>query len=275
MSSYLAAAIQMTSTPDVAANLSTAAKLIGKAAVDGASLVVLPENFAFMGHKDTDKLAHAEIDGSGPIQDFLSNIARQHRIWLIGGTIPIQASPGKVFASSLVFDDKGVRVGRYDKIHLFDVDVPGGSESYRESATIDPGSAPLAIDTPFGKLGVTICYDVRFPELYRRLADAKVEIIVVPSAFTASTGAAHWRLLTCARAVENLAYVIAPNQGGLHPNGRQTFGHSLIADPWGSVLAELELESGIALAKIDLNALHARRAAFPALQHRRILAAAS
>lgn len=189
---------------------------------------------------------------------------------MICGTIPIRAAANKVFTSCIIFDDLGQRVGRYDKIHLFDVDLPGGRESYRESATIQPGTTPLVLSTPLGKLGFSICYDLRFPELYRQLSEAGAEIIVAPSAFTATTGAEHWHVLTRARALENQAYLLAPNQGGRHENGRETFGHSLIVDYWGAVLAELKQEPDVVCALIDLPALHAKRASFPALAHRRL-----
>jgi nitrilase len=223
-----------------------------------------------MGIKETDKLQHAEVDGDGPIQDFLADLAVTKGVWLVGGTIPIQSSPGKVRASCLVYDDSGARVGRYDKIHLFDVDVPGSKEQYRESATIDAGEKPLLIDTPFGKLGVTICYDLRFPELYRQLADTGAEIIAVPAAFTAKTGAAHWEVLLRARAVENLVYIVAAGQGGIHENGRETYGNSMIVDPWGTVMARLGVEPGVALAEIDLDSQRHYRKVFPVLTHRRL-----
>ncbi|MBS1212957.1 MAG: carbon-nitrogen family hydrolase [Proteobacteria bacterium] len=270
MSKTLVAAVQMTSTPDVAVNLNAARNLIAKAASAGARLVVLPENLVMMGHRETDKLAHAEADGAGPVQDFLAETARRFGVWLVGGTLFLRASPGKVYASSLVLSDKGERVGRYDKIHLFDVNLPGAGERYRESATVTPGDKPLVVDTPFGRLGVTICYDLRFPELYRQLADAGVEILAVPSAFIASTGPAHWEVLLRARAVENLAYVIASNQGGTHENGRRTYGNSMVIDPWGNVLARLDTEPDVVLAEIDLPALRERRNAFPVLAHRRL-----
>jgi nitrilase len=265
------AAVQFASCTDVKANLEMAEILVADAADQGAKLVVLPENLALMGRLDTDKLQHAEADGAGPIQDFLSKLAADHKIWLVGGTIPIHASPGKVYASCLVYDGQGRRAGRYDKIHLFDVDVPGSGEQYRESATVAAGGGkPLVLDTPLGRLGVAVCYDLRFPELFRQLADAGMDILAVPAAFTAKTGAAHWELLLRARAVENLAYVVASGQGGLHENGRETYGNSMVVDPWGTVLARLDARPGVAVAEIDLESQRRRREAFPALSHRRL-----
>jgi len=270
MGKTLVAAVQFAAGTDVDTNLQTAAGLVAEAARLGAKLVVLPENLVLMGRQDTDKLQYAEADGAGPIQDFLSRLAAERQVWLVGGTIPLQAGPGKVYASCLVYDAQGGRAGRYDKIHLFDVDVPGSTEQYRESATIVPGDEPLVLDTPFGRLGVAICYDLRFPELFRQLADAGVDILAVPAAFTAKTGAAHWELLLRARAVENLAYVVASGQGGAHENGRETYGNSMVVDPWGTVLARLGTEPGVAVAEIDLDSQRHKREVFPALSHRRL-----
>jgi nitrilase len=270
MTQTLVAAVQLTSTPDVASNLASIGSLIERSADSGARLVVLPENVALMGRKETDKLEAAESDGSGPIQDFLAEAAAKNRIWLVGGTIPIRTPSGKVYAASPVYDDSGRRVARYDKIHLFDVDVPGSREQYRESNTIEPGNTPLVLDTPFGRLGVAVCYELRFPELFRYLAAQGLDILALPSAFTAATGKAHWDVLVRARAVENLCYVVAANQGGAHPNGRETYGHSMVVDPWGSVLAELEAEPGVALAGLSLRRIEEVRTTFPALRHRRI-----
>lgn len=265
------AAIQMASSPNVRSNLLEAEKLIAEAAKAGAKLAVLPENFALMGEHELDKVKISEADGSGPIQDFLADVARKFGVWLVGGTIPIRSEhENKVRASSLVYDHDGQRVARYDKIHLFDVSVPDTDEEYRESDSIDAGSKPVVVDSPFGKLGLSVCYDLRFPELYRNMAAQGAEILIVPSAFTAQTGAAHWEVLLRARAVENLSYVIAPNQGGFHINGRKTFGHSMIIDPWGVVLDCHKSGSGVVIADIDRERLAKVRAAFPALQHRRI-----
>jgi nitrilase len=270
MTTHLVGAIQFTAGTDVQTNLDTVAELVAQAASQGAVLIVLPENLVLMGHTDTDKFQYAETDGDGPIQDFLADLASTQKVWLVAGTIPIHASPGKVYSACLVFDDSGARMGRYDKIHLFDVDVPGSAEQYRESATFEAGCSPLVVDSPFGRLGVSICYDLRFPELYRQLSDAGVDILAVPAAFTAKTGAAHWELLLRARAVENLAYVIASGQCGLHENGRETYGNSMIVDPWGTVLARLGIEPGVVVAEIDLESQRQKREVFPALVHRKL-----
>jgi nitrilase len=264
------AAIQMASSPNVSSNLLEAERLVESAAGQGAKLAVLPENFALMGLSESDKLAVAEPEGAGTIQDFLSRAAERYKIWLVGGTMPVQAADGKVRAACLVFDDKGRRVGRYDKIHLFDVSVPGTDESYQESATIEAGEDALVVDTPFGRLGLSVCYDIRFPELYRQMAATGMDILAVPSAFTARTGAAHWEILVRARSVENLCYTIAANQGGFHMNGRETFGHSMIVDPWGSVLSSLAQGSGVVTAEFDRDRLEKVRASFPALEHTRL-----
>jgi len=264
------AAIQMASSPHVNANLKIAERLVKEAVDAGAKLVALPENFALMGHHESDKITIKEPEGMGPIQDFLANIAKKYAIWVVGGTIPIATDdPNKVRASCLVFDDQGRRVARYDKVHLFDVDVPESNEAYRESNSIEAGKNPLVIDTPFGKLGVAVCYDLRFPEFFRKMSKQGMELLVIPSAFTEKTGAAHWELLLRARAVENLCYVIAPNQGGIHENGRRTFGHSMIIDPWGVVLDCYKTGGGYVLADIDHDRLAKVRNTFPALTHRR------
>ena len=261
---FKVAALQMVSTPRVAENIDTAAALIAQAAMLGAKLVVLPEYFGILGMKDTDKVAVRESDGSGPLQDFLAAVAARHGVWVVGGSVPLSCDePGKVLNTTLVYDDKGRRVARYDKIHLFGFE--SGTERYQESATIVPGSTPVALDTPFGRLGLSICYDLRFPELYRALA---ADIIVVPAAFTATTGRAHWELLLRARAVENLAWVIAAAQGGQHENGRETWGQSMVIDPWGNVLACQAKGAGIVIAQIEPAFQQKMRASLPALGHR-------
>jgi len=262
-------AIQMTSGPDVAANLEQARPLLEEARQRGAQLTVLPENFAFMGLRDADKREIAEREGAGPIQDFLASVAKQLRMWIVGGTIPLRASPdGRVAAASLVYDADGKQVARYDKIHLFDVDIPGRSESYRESAHVAPGAVPVVVDTPVGRLGLSVCYDIRFPELFRRLSVAGAQILAVPSAFTSPTGRAHWETLLCARAIENLCYVIAPAQSGFHPNGRETYGDSMIVDYWGRVLQRLPRGRGCIVAEMDALKQVRARESFPALAHR-------
>jgi nitrilase len=264
------AAIQMASGPQVAANLNEAGRLIGKAAAAGARLVVLPENFALMAMQDADRLSVAERDGDGPIQEFLAAQARSHGVWLVGGTIPIQArDPQRVRAACLLFNERGVRVARYDKIHLFDVRLDNGEE-YNESKAIEPGDTPVVAETPFGRLGLAVCYDLRFPELFRRMLDQGAELYAVPSAFTVRTGRAHWEVLVRARAVENLSYVVAAAQGGYHLNGRETYGDSMIVNPWGEVLDRLGRGSGVVLADLDRRYFEHTRARFPTIQHRRL-----
>jgi deaminated glutathione amidase len=263
------AALQMTSGPEVAANLAQAGGLIEAAARAGARMVALPENFSFMGLKDADKRAVAETPGSGAVQDFLAATAARLKVWIVGGTTPLRAgADGRVAAASLVFDEGGRQVARYDKIHLFDVDIPGRTESYRESAHVAPGSRVAVIDTPAGRLGLSVCYDVRFPELYRQLSAAGAQLLVVPSAFTGPTGRAHWETLLRARAIENLCYVIAPAQSGFHPSGRETYGDSMIVDYWGRVLARVPRGTGYALAEVDIARQSQVRESFPALGHR-------
>lgn len=261
------AVIQMVSSAVLAENLAHAEVLITEAAAGGADLVLLPENFAFMGQHEQDKLALMEDDGEGPIQTWLANQARRHRLWLVGGSIPIAAPDGRCYATCLVFDSEGQRRGRYDKIHLFDVDL-ADNESYRESRSIAPGHEPASVQTPWGVMGLSICYDLRFPELYRCYAGA--ELLVVPSAFTQQTGVAHWECLLRARAIENQAYLLAADQGGLHQNGRRTFGSSMIIDPWGQVLARIEQGPGVAMAMMDEHFLQRCRTNLPVLQNRQL-----
>jgi len=259
------AAVQLASGPSVAANLNEARRLIAMAAKQGAKLVALPEYFAIMGMQDTDKVKVREAEGTGPIQQFLAETAKKHKIWLVGGSVPLMSGdPNRVRNSSLVYDDKGKLVARYDKIHLFGFEM--GKEHYSEQRTIEPGSEVKVIDSPFGRLGLSICYDLRFPELYRAMKD--VDIILVPSAFTETTGKAHWETLIRARAIENLAYVIAPAQGGYHLNGRETHGDSMIVDPWGVVLDRLPRGSGVVTAGINPEYVQRLRKSLPALAHR-------
>ncbi len=268
------AAVQMTSGPDVAANLEEARGLLEKAASAGAVLGALPENFAFMGLHDADKRGIAEVDGDGPIQEFLAGTALRLRMTVVGGTMPMRAgADGRVAAASLVYGPDGQRLGRYDKIHLFDVDIPSRAdaaraERYRESAHVAPGSRAIVVDTPVGRLGLSVCYDVRFPELFRALSASGAQLLTIPSAFTGPTGRAHWEPLLRARAIENLCYVIAPAQSGFHPNGRETYGDSMIIDHWGRILQRLPRGRGCVLADIDLQAQAEARSNFPALQHR-------
>jgi len=266
-----AAAIQMATGPNVSANLLTAEQLIEDAVNDNAGLIILPENFAYMGKTESDVLAIKEEQGDGPLQNFLSQLASKHGIWIVGGTVPIESNDqSKVFASSLVYNDRGEQVARYDKIHLFDVHLVEADEQYSESSTIEPGSQTCVIDTPFGRLGVAVCYDLRFPELFRNLIDKGVEIIALPAAFTAITGKAHWETLVRARAIENLSYVIAAAQGGFHLSGRETYGHSMIVDPWGSVLAQVPRGPGSVSVKIDIEFLTNTRRNFPCIDHRKL-----
>lgn len=261
------AAVQMVSTPVVEENFSAARRLVAEAARRGAQLVLLPEYWPVMGMKETDKLSHAEQAGSGPIQAFMSGIAREHGIWLIGGTLPI-ASPesGKVLNTTLVYDPQGDLATRYDKIHLFS--FTRGEESYDEARTIVHGEAVGHFDPPFGRVGLSVCYDLRFPELYRALGDCT--LIVVPAAFTYTTGRAHWEVLLRARAIENQCYVLAAAQGGHHPNGRRTWGHSMLIDPWGEVLDLVEEGEGLAFGELDPLHLQRVRESLPALRHRRL-----
>ncbi len=264
---YRIAGVQMASGPNVSANLNEARRLIEMAVEQGARLVALPEWFAIMGLKDTDKLAIREKDGDGPIQHFLSATARSHRIWLIGCSIPLESrDPGRVHNSMLVYDDSGRRTARYDKIHLFSLDL--GQERFSEERTIHPGNEVKVVDTPLGRIGLSICYDLRFPELYRAMRE--VDIIVVPSAFTETTGRAHWEALIRARAIENLAYVLAPAQGGYHLSGRETHGHSMIVDPWGVILDRLPRGSGVVVAGINPTYQAQLRKSLPALKHKTI-----
>ncbi len=261
------AAIQMISTPEVAANLDTAARLVAQAAREGALLVSLPEYWPLLGMHERDKLAHAETPGAGPIQAAMGAMAARHGIWLIGGTLPlVSAEPGKVLNTLLVYGPDGRQAARYDKVHLFS--FSRGAESYDEARTITPGSSAQGVETPLGRVGLSVCYDLRFPELYRALGDCR--LIVVPSAFTYTTGAAHWEILLRARAIENQCYVLAAAQGGVHPNGRRTWGHSMLIDPWGDVVAVLAEGEGVVAGDIDTDRQAAVRQSLPALRHRRL-----
>ncbi len=265
------AAIQMASGPNVSANLLEAKKIVGEAVDAGAELIVLPENFAFMGKTEQDKLKLKEEPGKGPQQTFLSQLAARHGVWVVGGTVPLIANdPDKIRSACLVFNDKGEQVARYDKIHLFDVHLLETGEKYSESETIEPGNKTVVVDSPFGRIGLSICYDLRFPEQFRNLLDEGMEIAVLPAAFTAHTGKAHWQPLLQTRAIENLSYMIASAQGGYHVSGRVTHGHSMVVDPWGNIQEVLARGNGYALGEIDLDLLHNTRRAFPALEHRQI-----
>jgi len=262
--------VQMCSGSDVAANLADAQALIDDAVGRGAKLVVLPENFSYLAADEAGKLAIVEAFGDGQIQTFLAREARKHGIWLVGGTTPLRSDdPRRAYSASLLYAPSGECCARYNKVHLFDVGVPGKDESYRESATAMPGDAPTTFDTPFGRLGMAVCYDIRFPAFFDVVGRAGAVILTLPAAFTVPTGEAHWHVLLRARAIESLCFVVAAAQSGEHPGGRHTYGHSLIVGPWGKVLAELPQGTGTVVADVDLAELERLRARFPALSHRR------
>jgi deaminated glutathione amidase len=259
------AAIQTIAGGDVSENLAQAGLLVRAAVEEGAQLIVLPEYFGILGARATDKLAAKERDGAGPQQDFLARMAREHRVTLVGGSVPIATDDSaRVRSACLVYGPDGARVARYDKIHLFR--FTSGAEDYDETRTIQPGDAVVAFDAPCGRVGLTICYDVRFPELYRALGDCA--LILVPAAFTATTGAAHWELLLRTRAVENQCYVLAAAQGGLHPNGRRTWGHSMLVDPWGDIVASKDEGPGVVVGNVDPARIAEVRKQLPAVHHR-------
>lgn len=261
------AAVQMVSTPIVEENFSAAGRMVADAAQQGAKLVLLPEYWPIMGMKESDKLDHAEELGSGPIQECMAELARRHRIWLIGGTLPmVSPEADKVLNTVMVYNPEGERVIRYDKIHLFS--FTKGEESYDEARTIVHGTKVATFDSPFGKIGLSVCYDLRFPELYRAMGDCT--LIVMPAAFTYTTGKAHWEVLLRARAIENQCYVLAAAQGGQHPNGRRTWGHSMLVDPWGEVKSLHEEGEGIVIGDIDPQHLQRVRENLPALKHRKL-----
>ena len=260
------AVLQMVSSSNVKENLQVLDPFFSQAREEGAELLVLPENFAFMGIKETDKLMIAEDYGDGEIQLAISNLAKSYGIWVIAGTMPLKNLTRRVNASCLVYDNNGACVARYDKIHLFDVRV-SAEESHKESNTIEPGDKLVIVDTPAGRVGLSVCYDLRFPELYHQLVLQGAQLLTVPAAFTAVTGMAHWEVLLRARAIENLCYVLAPNQGGTHASGRVTYGHSMIVEPWGKILSEQPNGSGIITADIELPRLQQLRMQFPCNTH--------
>jgi deaminated glutathione amidase len=265
------AAIQMTSSHVVENNLAAAARLLREAKDRGAEIACLPENFSFIGLKDEDKLQVAEADGAGPVQDFLSKTARELKLWILGGSTPLKGdSDRRVANTSLLYDGAGKRVARYDKIHLFDVTVPGRNERYLESKHVTPGESVVVADTPVGRLGMSVCYDMRFPELYRTLVSRGAEWLAMPAAFTVPTGLAHWETLLRARAIENLCYVVAPAQAGTHTSGRETYGDTLIIDYWGNVRSRLAQGAGVITAEFDPALQAETRARFPALENRRL-----
>ena len=270
------AAIQMVSSDQVEQNLRDTELLVTQAAEQGAQLVVLPENFALLSSSKSRETGMKETTPDGPVRSFVADLARRRQLWIVAGSIPITVRPdgaameSRVRAACFVYDSQGNEVARYDKIHLFDVDVADDFGSYRESDTIEPGDAVRTVATPFGCLGLSICYDLRFPELYRQLLQRGAEIITVPSAFTAVTGAAHWEVLLRARAVENLCYVIGANQGGRHSKTRETYGHSMVVDPWGRMLASREKGPGVVMASLDRGYLEELRQRMPVIKHRRL-----
>lgn len=266
------AAIQMASGPHVQNNLLEAKRLLKNAAERGAQLIVLPENFAMMGMHDADVLGIAEEPGSGPLQDFLAEQARRLGVWIVGGTIPLRAGKRalRARAACLVFDASGAAVARYDKMHLFDVHVPDSNEQYAESNTYESGDHIVTLDTPFGRMGLAVCYDLRFPELFRGLLDHGAEYVVLPAAFTAQTGQAHWDVLLRARAIENQMFMLAAAQGGFHINGRETYGHSALIDPWGRIVAQLTRNPGLLVAEMGCDCVERIRRLFPAVHHRRL-----
>jgi predicted amidohydrolase len=267
----IVAAIQMTSSHVVENNLAAAAGLLREAKDRGAEIACLPENFSFIGLKDADKLQVAEADGAGPVQDFLSKTARELKLWILGGSTPLKGdSDRRVANTSLLYDGAGKRVARYDKIHLFDVTVPGRNERYLESKHVTPGESVVVADTPVGRLGMSVCYDMRFPELYRTLVSRGAEWLAMPAAFTVPTGLAHWETLLRARAIENLCYVVAPAQAGTHTSGRETYGNTLIVDYWGNMLSRLAQGAGVITAEFDPALQAETRARFPALENRRL-----
>lgn len=274
------AAIQMVSSTRLEANLESATRFLQQAAHAGAELAVLPEYFCLLGQKDSDKLMIRERLGSGPIQTFLAQSARELNLWIVAGTLPIDPAPlaakdtpPRVFNTSLVYNPAGECVARYEKIHLFRFD--NGEESYDESRTLIAGSQPTLFELPSReghtwRIGLSVCYDLRFPELYRSYATEGADLMLVPSAFTYTTGQAHWEVLLRARAIENLVFVLAAAQGGLHENGRRTWGHSLLLDPWGRILADKEEGAGVVLGEISKDLIVTARQQLPALMHRRL-----
>ena len=264
---FTVAAVQMVSTPDPVENRQTAARLVREAAAAGAQVVVLPEYWAILGRKETDKLDLAEPFGDGPLQGFMSAIAKECGIWLLGGTVPLVSDdPGRVLNTLLAYGPTGELAGRYDKIHLFG--FTRDDESFDESRTIVPGNEVVVLRTPFARIGLSICYDLRFPELYRAMGDC--DLMVLPAAFTHTTGRAHWEVLLRARAIENQCFVLAAAQGGLHPNGRRTWGHSMLVDPWGEIRGQLPEGEGVVTGEVDTDRLDSVRSSLPALQHRKL-----
>ncbi len=264
-------AIQMTSGSNIDANLAQAENLISEACTQGAKLILLPENFAFFAKTDDQYIKHAEVEGEGHIQHFLKQQAKRNNCYIVGGTIALKGTnASKVFAAVLMIDPEGQQIARYNKVHLFDVTVPDSDERYQESDVFEAGDASIVVETPIGRIGLCVCYDLRFPEMFRSMLEKGIDIIVVPSAFTKLTGQAHWEILLRARAIENLAFIIASNQGGFHINGRETYGHSMIVDPWGTPLGNLESGPGVITVDINLQQQAKIRQQFPVLEHRKL-----
>lgn len=265
------AAIQMASGSNIQANLDEVAKLITQAASQGAELIVLPENFSQMPMNDNERVANAEEIGVGRVQDFLSTQSKKNNAWIVGGTIPIKShEDNKAYSSSLLYNNNGEQVARYDKIHMFDVLIEANNETYNESETTMAGEEVVVVDTPMGKLGLSVCYDLRFPELYRTMIDQGMEICALPAAFTAFTGQSHWEPLIRARAIENQCYMIASAQGGYHVNNRQTYGHSMVVNPWGNILGSVGTGPGVVITELDRAVLETTRSKFQVLNHRKL-----
>jgi predicted amidohydrolase len=268
---------QMNSQDSVQVNLKTVDNLVSQAAGAGSTLILLPENFSYMGTEE-GKLKISEEFGAGVIQDTIAALAQKHNIWILAGTIPIKnddhdndtQNKSKVFAASMLYDSNGRMVCRYDKIHLFDVKI-GENEAYLESNTVTAGLHPKIYKSPFATIGFSVCYDLRFPELFRLYCNSGADIISIPSAFVYNTGKVHWHILNQARAIENQVYVLASDQDGNHPEGRKSYGHSMIVDPWGKIIVEQKTQVGIITADIDLQAMHKLRTSFPVLKHRRLM----
>ncbi len=268
------AAVQMTSTREIAANLREAGRLVAEAAAQGAKLVVLPENFSFLGATDADRVAAIERSGDGPAQQFLAETAESLGLWIVCGTIPIRDAGDRASSRSLLVGPDGQVAAHYDKIHLFDVDIPAGgraAERYSESATTLAGTRVVAANTPIARIGMSVCYDIRFPALFHRLSVLGTDVVVVPAAFTVPTGEVHWQPLLQARAIESLVYVVAAGPWGEHAGGRKTYGHSLILGPWGELLGELPAGPGVVCADLDMIRLAELRQRFPTVAHRREL----
>jgi nitrilase len=271
MNEFKVAAVQMCSSDQLSDNLKTVTSQVQLAVSKGAQMVVLPENFALMAKHSEQLLSIAEVLGKGKVQCFLSELAKKYGCWIVAGSMPIKSTlEDKVYATCLVYNESGKQESYYHKIHLFDVDLADNKGRYRESDTFVAGIEPVVVETPFGIMGLSICYDLRFPELYRALLQQGAEFFVAPSAFTEVTGEAHWALLCRTRAVENTCYLIAANQGGLHNNGRSTYGHSMIVDPWGNVLSELDVSEGMIISTLEKSKLNKVRKSLPAIQHRRL-----